>query len=142
VTAFQIGHLQCNTPLSSSGKVMKHITFAMLLGMVAAFSCLAPLPAEAQVVGRFSVEGQNPNGSRYAGSASVERTGETYRVVWTIDGTRFVGTGIGNDQAIAITYRAGNETGVALLGEGSNGYGLVWTYAGGRDLGTERWTRR
>ena len=62
--------------------------------------------------------------------------------VWTIDGTRLVGTGIGSDEGIAISYRSGSNTGIALLGKEPWGYGLVWTYMGGTDLGTERWTRR
>lgn len=101
-----------------------------------------PSPAEAQVVGRFSVDGRNPSGTRYAGTASVERTGDTYRVTWNIDGSRFIGTGIGGDRAIAISYRAGNQTGIALLVEEDGGFSLVWTYAGGTDLGTETWRRR
>jgi len=98
--------------------------------------------ASAQVVGRFNVEGRNPDGSTYGGAASVEKTGDTYRVVWTIDGTRFVGTAIGSDEALAITYRAGNETGIALMGREGAGYGVVWAYAGGTRIGLERWTRR
>jgi hypothetical protein len=121
---------------------MKHHFLALLVGAASAFVCLAPVAASAQVVGQFTVEGQNPDGTRYSGSAFVERTGQAYRVVWNIGGTRFVGTGIGSDEAIAIAYRAGSRTGVALLGNQPSGFGLVWTYAGGTDLGTERWMRR
>jgi hypothetical protein len=51
-------------------------------------------------------------------------------VVWTIDGTRFVGTGIGSGEGIAISCRSGSNTGIALLGKEPWGYGLVWTYPG------------
>lgn len=121
---------------------MKRFVFALVLSAALGLSGMIPSVAEAQVVGRYSIEGQNPDGSRYAGMASVEKTGQTYRVIWIIDGARFVGTGIGSDDAIAITYRAGNETGVALLGREATGYGMVWAYAGGTGLGIERWNPR
>jgi hypothetical protein len=128
--------------LSERGRVMKGSLLSAVASLVFFATLAQSPPAQAQIVGRFAVEGQNPNGTRYGGTASVERTGQTYRVSWVIDGARFIGTGIGSDQAIAITYRSGNQTGVALLGQDASGYGLVWTYAGGTGLGTERWTRR
>jgi hypothetical protein len=73
--------------------------------------------AIAQVIGRYNVEGRNPSGSTYAVTARIEKTGGTYRVVWTIDGTRLVGTGTGSDEGIANGYRSGSNTGIALLGK-------------------------
>jgi hypothetical protein len=99
-------------------------------------------PASAQVIGRYNVEGQNPDGSNYAGTAAVEKQGEAYRVTWNISGARFIGTAIGGDDALAITYRSGNNTGVALLIKDERNYVLVWTYAGGTTLGGEKWSRR
>lgn len=98
--------------------------------------------AWADIVGNYQVQGLNPDGSTYTGTASVSKNGDTYRVTWVVAGTRFVGTGIGNDEALAITYRAGNNTGVCLVAREGNGYALVWTYAGGTQLGAEKWTRR
>jgi hypothetical protein len=101
--------------------------------------------AFAQVTGRFTVAGTNPNGSTYAGAVSVERTGDTFRIIWTIDGARFTGTGIGNDEGMAVSYRSGNSVGVALIAadEANRGnYIVVWTTLGGDQVGTERWTRR
>jgi hypothetical protein len=120
---------------------MKRLAFAAMLAVAFSLTSLTSA-AIAQVIGRYNVEGQSPSGSTYAGTATIEKTGDTYRVVWTIDGTRFVGTGIGSDEGIAISYRSGSDTGIALLGKEPRGYGLVWTYMGGTDLGTERWTRR
>lgn len=121
--------------------IMKRLAVAAMLAVAFSLTSLTSA-AIAQVIGRYNVEGQNPSGSPYAGTATIEKTGDTYRVVWTIDGTRFVGTGIGSDEGIAISYRSGSNTGIALLGKEPWGYGLVWTYMGGTDLGTERWTRR
>jgi hypothetical protein len=94
-------------------------------------------------VGSYDVEGTNPgNGSAYTGTVSVEKTGETYRVVWVVGGTRYVGTGIGNKDFISVSYRSGNDTGLALYGESGNGWLGVWTYSGGTRVGAERWRRR
>ena len=99
--------------------------------------------AIADPVGRYSVRGTNPNGSAYSGSVQVTKTGDTYRVVWDIGGQTYSGTGIGNDDFIAVSYRAGNQTGIALYGRKSSGvWEGVWAYAGGREVGTDRWSPR
>jgi hypothetical protein len=113
----------------------------MKLLVSAAALALSITTAAAQMTGQYKIEGKNPDGSSYSGTARVEKTGDTWRVTWNIDGTRFVGTGIGSNEAIAIGYRNGSDTGVALLGKEGDEYGLVWTYIGGRQLGVERWTR-
>jgi hypothetical protein len=95
-------------------------------------------------VGRYRVEGTNPGGgSGYTGTVAVEKNGETYRVTWDVDGTRYVGTAIGDDKFLAVSYRSGNNTGLCLYGKDANDLWVgIWTYAGGRELGSERWTPR
>ena len=109
----------------------------------AAAAFLLSTAALADPVGRYSVRGTNPNGSSYSGEVRVSRTGDTYRVVWDIGNQTYTGTGIGNDDFIAVSYRAGSQTGIALYGRKSNGvWEGVWTYAGGREIGTDRWSPR
>lgn len=110
------------------------VSILFLVGFVSA--------AAAQVAGRYDVEGQNPDKTTYVGSVTVEKSDETYRVVWTIDGVRYIGTGIGNDDAMAISYRSGNNTGVAFVARDGGNYVLVWTYLGGTKIGAERWLPR
>ena len=114
---------------------------------VAVLACAAALSitqALADPVGRYEVEGTNPGGgSRYTGTVAVEKTGQTYRVIWDVGGTRYIGTGIGDDKFIAVSYRSGTNTGLALYGHDSNGIWIgIWTYAGGREIGSERWIPR
>ena len=99
--------------------------------------------AFADPVGRYTVTGTDPGGKRtYTGDVVVERTGDTYQVVWEIAGSRTTGTGIGNKDFIAVSYRSGNSTGIALYSDdGSGTWTGVWTYAGGKQIGTERWER-
>jgi hypothetical protein len=110
-------------------------TAAFLLSATAAFA--------ADPAGTYRVEGANPGGQgAYRGTVTVERTGETYRVVWNVGGERYVGTAIGNKDFIAVSYRSGNETGLALYGEDGGNWTGVWTVANGRTLGAESWKRQ
>ena len=107
---------------------------AFLLSMATAFA--------ADPVGNYSVQGANPGDKgRYSGTVTVEKTGETYRVIWVVAGTRYVGTGIGNKDFIAVSYRSGSETGLALYGADGGNWTGIWTYAGGKEVGPEIWKR-
>jgi hypothetical protein len=110
----------------------------------AAAACLIATGALADPVGRYAVRGTNPNGSSYSGEVRVTRTGEsTYRVVWDIGRRSYFGTAIGNDEFIAVSYRTGNQTGIALYSRKSGGrWEGVWTFAGGREVGTDNWSPR
>jgi hypothetical protein len=93
--------------------------------------------------GSYAVRGTNPGKSgNYSGTVSVEKTGDTYRVVWNVGGTKYVGTGIGDAKFMAVSYKSGNSTGLAMYVAKGDGWEGIWTYAGGEELGTERWTRR
>lgn len=102
----------------------------------------ATLAFAADPIGNYSVEGTNPGGNgSYRGKVSVTKTGETYRVVWVVGNTRYIGTGIGDKNFIAVSYKSGNDTGLALYGaEGGNWTG-VWAYSGARQVGAEVWKR-
>ena len=99
--------------------------------------------AWADPVGKYDVTGTNPGGkSSYSGEVTVERTGDTFRVVWMVGGQRYVGTGIGNGEFIAVSYRSGDQTGLALYAQEGDGFVGVWTYSGGKQIGTEKWQRQ
>ena len=107
---------------------------ALLWSTAAAFA--------ADPVGSYSVEGANPGGgSHYSGTVTVEKAGQTYRVIWVVAGTRYVGTGIGDKDFLAVSYKAGNDTGLALYGATGGNWSGVWTFANGRQIGTEIWNR-
>lgn len=106
----------------------------LVLGVAAAY---------ADPVGQYDVSGTNPGGrGEYSGTVTVEKTGDTYRVVWVIGNQRYTGTGIGDANFIAVTYRSGDNTGLALYAQDGDGWKGVWTYAGGRSMGTEIWERQ
>jgi hypothetical protein len=51
-----------------------------------------------------------------------------------------VGTGIGNKDFIAISYKSKDSSGIALYGADGTGWRGIWAYTGSKDLGTEEWT--
>jgi hypothetical protein len=103
----------------------------------------ASLALAADPVGHYTVEGKNPGGDgSYTGIADVTKTGDTYHVVWTIEGERYIGTAIGDKSFMAISYKSGGNTGLALYGEEGANWAGAWTYAGGTKLGIEHWIRQ
>ena len=114
---------------------------ALALGLVTALM-MSGMAFAADPVGHYSVKGTSPNGgSDYSGDVTVQKTGDTYSVVWTIGDTKFIGTGVGNDEFLTVSYKSGDNTGLALYGHDAEGWTGVWTYAGGKTLGTEKWVR-
>jgi hypothetical protein len=134
---------------------MRFVTVAVL----ALMACFVSLEAQAGPEGKYFVQGTNPgSGTGYEGTLIVQRTGETYSVVWDVGGTRYVGTALGasyikgvltmgpaadKDIALSISYVAGDSYGIAFMIEQPNGlWSGVWTYGGSNAIATEVWTRR
>lgn len=109
--------------------------------------------------GTYSVSGNNPGQSgAYKGTVTVTRTGETYKVIWSIAGTRFTGSGLGaapvkgvsvmgpadaGDDTLAVGYISGRSFGLAFYVEQPDGtWDGVWTYGGSDKIGTETWTKK
>jgi hypothetical protein len=109
------------------------VAAALLCSVVAAFA--------ADPVGSYDVKGQNPDGSQYTGSVTVKRTGDTFKVTWQVGNTRYDGTGIGNEKFLAVSYTAGDESGLALYGADGGNWKGIWTYSGGTKMGAEFWSR-
>ena len=110
----------------------------------ASFAALAFLAgtALADPVGSYRVEGKGPDGGTYRGTATIDATGETYRVIWLIGKDKFVGTAVGNEEFFAVSYKSGSNTGVAVYGKDGNDWVGIWTYSGGTAVGAEKLTRR
>lgn len=116
---------------------MRHLFALSAAALLSAATAFAADP-----VGSYSVAGNNPGGgSKYGGTVTVETTGQTYRVIWIVGGTRYVGTGIGDKDFLAVPYKADSDTGLALYGADGGKWAGVWTYAGGHQIGAEVWKR-
>ena len=90
-----------------------------LFAVTAATLLWSAVTAFADPVGQYFVQGTNPGStSEYRGTVSVERAGQTYRVIWIVGSRRYVGTGIGigNKDFIAVSYKSNRgDTGLALM---------------------------
>lgn len=116
----------------------------MTAGLVACCFLAAPATA-AEFASSYNVEGSSPEGGGdYSGTVNVKKTGAaTYQVVWNIGKDKFVGTGIGGPDGLAVAYRSGDNTGVAIYREAKGGeIEGYWTYAGGTKIGEEKWAPR
>jgi hypothetical protein len=91
---------------------------------------------------QYDVTGSSPGAAgQYAGTVSIRQTGEAiYQVEWSIAGQTFVGTGIGGPTGLAVAYKSGADTGIAIYRQGQGGaVEGFWTYAGGKQMGRETW---
>jgi hypothetical protein len=76
-----------------------------------------------------------------AGTVNVERTGDTFRVVWRINGRSIEGVGILDADVFSTAFMTGSEIGIANYTVSETGWnGLVRLGAAGED--TERWVRK
>lgn len=112
-----------------------------ICGSIAALAFLGGA-ALADPVGSYRVEGKGPDGGSYRGTATIDATGETFRVVWLIGKDKFVGTAVGNDDFFAVSYKSGSNTGVAVYGKDGDDWVGIWTYSGGTAVGAEKLIRR
>ena len=112
------------------------------LAVAAAFVVVTATAAWADPSGGYSVEGANPGGEgAYKGTVQVSKNGDAYQVVWRIGKDTFTGTGIGNDDFLAVGYDAGGGSpGIAAFARKGAGWQGVWTYFGKDKIGTENWT--
>jgi hypothetical protein len=95
-------------------------------------------PAAAQTVGgRYQVQGTNPNGSNYSGTAEVVPRGDTCRITWHV-GSEWRGICMVSGGSFAASYRSGDTFGLLIYQIQPDGsLSGVWTLADGGGRGTE-----
>jgi tetratricopeptide (TPR) repeat protein len=91
--------------------------------------------------GQYVIFGRNPDSSTYNGEVAVERTGDTYQVVWTVGAVRLTGTGVGFRNGLAVAYRSDSGVRIALYIGEIDGWGGTWAKEGIQQTGTEGWQR-
>jgi len=117
--------------------------YRFLTGAAAAACFFASAALAGDPAGSYDVAGKNPDGKgSYSGTATVVKTGETYKVTWNIGGSVYVGTALGDAKFLAVSYRAGDSSGLALYGADGDDWAGVWTYQNGKKLGAEMWKRQ
>ena len=105
-------------------------------------AALASVPAAAQQIGgRYTVEGTNPDGSAYRGTAEIlPAGGRTCRILWNV-GSTWNGVCLVGERSFGATYRSGNASGMAVYDLQPDGsLRGVWILGEGAKSGTETLT--
>jgi hypothetical protein len=116
----------------------------LALCAVAFFGGAAARAEPLKLHAHYDATGTNPNGSSYAGSATIRVVSEaTFAIHWVIGGSTYDGFGMRNGDALAATYTISGRPGLVLYKVGDNGVleGL-WSVRGDNESGTERLTPR
>jgi hypothetical protein len=125
----RINNTMCRTPLAL-------LAAAALLG--------AGLnPALAKGPGTYTVHGTNSlDGSKYEGTTTITKTGEdTWKIKQDVDGNKYEGYGVGNEDSIAMTFTSGTYTGVALyVAQPDGSYKGIWSFTDDSKHSTETLT--
>lgn len=115
-------------------------TFIRYASAVAVVVVLTTAPARADLIGHYRVSGIMPDGSNYSGEVAVELVGNTFHVVRDVAGQHDVATGIGYRNVLAVSYRSGDATMLALYTQDDTGrWTGTWTRVGTNQTGSERW---
>jgi hypothetical protein len=81
------------------------------------------------ILGNYTVQGRNPNGSSYSGEAAISFDGSKYEIGWNLaGGQRFYGSGILDDKLLKINWEGGMVTYIIR----DNGKILDGTWANGK----------
>jgi hypothetical protein len=106
-----------------------------LLGAAAAAVMVSTAASAQNVGGRYQVQGTNPNGSAYSGTAEIFPNGNVCRIVWHV-GTEWRGICMLSGNRFAASYQSGGTYGLliyrmqsdgSLAGEWSTGAGSTGT---------------
>jgi tetratricopeptide (TPR) repeat protein len=62
-------------------------------------------PGTLRIEGKYSVEGSNPNGSKYHGVATISRRDNRYTLAWNIGNQAFSGNGSLSGNTLTITWK-------------------------------------
>lgn len=91
----------------------------------------APLSAQvADISGSYRVEGRNPDGSAYAGTAVVAQQQNAVQINWTVSGQSFAGSGVRNGQVVVVNWGQPTPVVYVIMPNGA----LHGTWADGRAL--------
>ncbi|WP_426956823.1 hypothetical protein [Muricoccus radiodurans] len=115
--------------------MIRAATLALALGLL-----FPPAPAAAQRAGTYQVEGTDPAGSPYSGTATFTALdGKTWRITWRIDGESGGAEGIGlvAGGLLVVGYTISGAPGIATYQPQPDG-SLVGPWTSGQGLGSER----
>ncbi len=101
---------------------------------------------EIDVAGAYACRGSNPGGGTYSGKVLITKTGQTYKIQWTIGSAQaHVGIGIREGNVLSVCFVAAEGVGVVAykIQKDENGPRLTgrWAGLGGQKTQSETLTR-
>ncbi len=98
----------------------------------------------ANIAGKYTIAGTNPNNTTYRGALEVIEHGDVYQFRWNA-GNQYDGVGVVNGDVVAVAFANGpNGTGCGVVDYNIQGDGSLigrWGYWGKDEAGTENATR-
>ena len=102
--------------------MVRNLNRLFLLRLIAMAALMAAPAAAADLVGRYRCIGSNPNGGQYQANIVIERSGEGYRLTWTIGGAVHHGIAIRTGNVLASSWSpAPNQHGIVSYRIGRRG---------------------
>jgi hypothetical protein len=102
------------------------------------------LATRANIAGKYTIVGTNPNGTMYRGALEVIEHGDVYQFRWNA-GNQYDGVGVVNGDVVAVSFANGpNGTGCGVVDYNIQGDGSLagrWGFWGKDEAGTENATR-
>jgi len=86
-----------------------------LCALVTVLPVRALAEEKVNITGKYTVEGTNPEGGTYEGSAEITKKGDTYEVAWVIAGNEeYRGVGILQGNTLSVAYANNAVSGVVV----------------------------
>ena len=109
----------------------------LILGLLLTAGLAGNANAE-MVAGHYQVQGTNPDGSSYGGSAEITPHGDLCRIAWHV-GSEWRGICMTSGNTFAATYHSGDTWGLLIYQLQPDGsLAGVWTLGDGSRGGTEK----
>lgn len=90
-------------------------TFAIVLSLSISSQATDGLDIASNLAGQYKLEGTNPNGGQYQGTAEITENGETYQIRWKIGPNEtYKGIGILQEDVLAVSFESGQVSGVVV----------------------------
>lgn len=124
--------------------------FLLILGFGLVFSLSISsqatdgLDMASDLTGQYRVEGTNPSGGQYEGTAEITENGETYQIRWNIGSNEtYEGIGIVQEDVLAVSFQSEQVSGVVVyqIQEEPKFVGR-WAVMGDRNIQTETLTKK
>ena len=94
-----------------------------------------------KIEGEYVVKGVNAQGNSYQGNLRIAKTGQTYRLEWTVAGSSLKGVGIKVDDGFFVAWGQKEPFGVVSYSFNGRQAKGIWTLAGETRTATENLTK-